>query len=207
MPPAPIRADRTAWRQFLRTQASSTLACDFFHVDCAVTLQRIYVFFVIEIRTRRVYILGTTHEPRRSLDNSAGTKPCYRPRRSDRQLPVPHPRPDQPVTIAFDTVFADVGIQIIKIPPRCPQANAYAEWFTRTVRAEPTDRILVFGQRHLRRLLAEYVSHYNQERPHRGRNLQPPSPIQLVQSEAIATSSIVRHPILGALINEYRHAA
>jgi transposase InsO family protein len=104
-------------------------------------------------------------------------------------------------------VLADTGIQIVKIPPRCPQANAYAERFVRTVRAELTDRMLIFGQRHLRRLLAEYGSHYNQERPHRGRGLQPPSHAQPVPSEATATSTIVRHPILGGLINEYRHAA
>src|SRR5664279_1741708 len=63
VPLAPTRADRTSWRQFLRTQASTMPACDSFPVDCAVTLQRIYVFFVIEINTRHVHILGTTTNP------------------------------------------------------------------------------------------------------------------------------------------------
>jgi putative transposase len=205
IPSAPIRADRTSWRQFLRTQATTMLACDFFRVDCAVTLQRIYVFFVIEIHTRHVHILGTTTNPdgpwtsqqARNLvadleDRTAEFRFLIRDRAGQ-------------FTTAFDAVLADTGIQIVKIPPRCPQANGYAERFVRTVRAELTDRMLIFGQRHLRRVLAEYVCHYNQERPHRGRQLQPPSPVHPVPSEA--TSTIVRHPILGGLINEYRHAA
>ena len=205
IPPAPTRADRTTWRQFLRTQASTTLACDFFHVDCAFTLQRIYVFFVIEIHTRHVHVLGTTTNPdgpwttqqARNLVSELGH------RAADFRFLI-RDRAGQ-FTAAFDTVFADTGIQIVKIPPRCPQANAYAERFVRTIRAELTDRMLIFGQRHLRRVLGEYVSHYNQQRPHRGRGLQPPSPAQLVPAEA--TSTIARHPIIGGLINEYHLAA
>ena len=205
IPPAPTRADRTTWRKFLRTQASSMLACDFFHVDCAVTLQRIYVFFVIEIHTRHVHILGTTTNPdgpwttqqARNLVADLGDRP------SDFRFLI-RDRAGQ-FTTAFDTVLADAGIQIVKIPPRCPKANAYAERFVRTVRAELTDRMLIIGQRHLRRLLDEYVSHYNQQRPHRGRGLRPPSPIQPAPTNP--TSPVVRHPILGGLINEYRHAA
>jgi transposase InsO family protein len=170
-----------------------------------VSLRRIYVFFVIEIHTRHVHILGTTTNPdgpwttqqARNLvtdleDWTANFRFLIRDRAGQ-------------FTAAFDTVFADVGIQVVRIPPRCPQANAYAERFVRTVRAELSDRMLIFGQRHLRRVLAEYVSHYNQERPHRGRELQPPSPVQSVPGGA--TSTIVRHSILGGPINEYRHAA
>jgi hypothetical protein len=63
IPPAPIRDTDATWRQFLRTQVSTMLACDFFHVDCAVTLQRIYVFFVVEVGNRSVHLLGTTTNP------------------------------------------------------------------------------------------------------------------------------------------------
>lgn len=173
IPPAPTRADRTTWRQFLHAQASTMLACDFFHVDCAVTLQRIYVFFVIEVHTRRVHILGTTTNPdgpwttqqaRNLVTELEGRSANFRFLIRDRAGQF---------TTAFDTVLADTGIQIVKIPPRCPQANSYAERFVRTVRAELTDRMLIFGQRHLRRVLDEYLAHYNEQRPHRGRELQP----------------------------------
>jgi putative transposase len=84
-------------------------------------------------------------------------------------------------------------------------SNGYAERFVRTVRAELTDRMLIFGQRHLRRVLAEYASHYNHQRPHRGRELRPPSPHWTVPTEE--PSEVMRRTILGGLINEYHHAA
>lgn len=206
IPPAPIRADRTSWREFLRTQASTILACDFFHVDCAVTLQRIYVFFMIEINTRRVHILGTTSNPdgpwtaqqARNLVADLGD------RTSEFRFLI-RDRAGQ-FTGAFDAVFADAGIHVVKIPPRCPQANAYAERFVRTIRAELTDRMLILGRRHLRHVLAEYVSHYNRQRPHRARGLHPPSPVGPAPSQ-LPTRDVVRHPILGGLINEYQLAA
>jgi putative transposase len=214
--PAPTRADPTTWRQFLRTQATTALACDFFHVDCAVTLQRIYVFFVIEIHTRHVHILATTTNPdgpwttqqaRNLVADLEDRASQFRFLTRDRAAQF---------TAKFDTVLADAGIQIVKIPPRCPQANAYAERFVRTVRtvrAELPDRMLIFGQRHLRKVLEEYVSHYNQRRPHRAQDLQPPSPIQPAPIDPTPTVlrhpilAVLRHPILAGLINEYRHAA
>lgn len=79
-------------------------------------------------------------------------------------------------TVSFDAVLAEVGIQVVRIPPRCPRANCFAERFIRTPRAELSGRMLIVNQRHLHAVLTEYVRHYNGRRPHRARDLRPPRP-------------------------------
>ncbi|WP_131771065.1 DDE-type integrase/transposase/recombinase, partial [Candidatus Protofrankia californiensis] len=144
LPPAPKRQTDTTWRQFLRTQASTTLAVDFFHVDCAVTLQRLYCFFVLEAGSRYVHILGITANPDgpwttqqiRNLLVDLGD------RAADFHFLV-RDRAGQ-CTASFDAILADAGITTVTIPPRTPRANAYAERFVRTVRTEVTDRMMIF---------------------------------------------------------------
>jgi hypothetical protein len=80
-------------------------------------------------------------------------------------------------TAIFDAVLADAGFQAVKIPPRSPRANAYAERFVLTVRTEVTDRMLIFGERHLRTVLAHYVTHYNRRRPIAAATSARPGPI------------------------------
>jgi putative transposase len=102
-------------------------------------------------------------------------------------------------------VLAAAGIQAVKIPPRSPRANAYAERFVLTARTEVTDRMLIFGERHLRSILAEYEAHYNGRRPHRSRQLHPPRPDHPIAD--LSRERIKRRPVLGGLINEYERAA
>jgi putative transposase len=108
-------------------------------------------------------------------------------------------------TAAFDAVMADAGIEVVKIPPRSPRATCFAERFVLTVRTEVTDRMLIFGERRLRSVLARYAVHYNRQRPHRSLQLRPPRPNATVPEPIRA--GIRRRPILGGLINEYEVAA
>ena len=201
IPPAPERGSDTTWRKFLRTQASTMLAADFFHVDCAVTLQRLYCLFVMEVASRYVHIRGitanrdgpwTTNLLMDLGDRAAGFRFLVRDRAGQ-------------FTSAFDAVLAGAGIEVVKIPPRNPKANAYAERFVLTARKEVTDRMLIFGERHLRTILAQYEAHYNGRRPHRSRQPCPPRPDHPVAD--LSRKRIQRRPVLGGLINEYERAA
>jgi putative transposase len=148
------------------------LAADFFHVDCAVTLKRLYCFFVIEVGSRCVHILGVTANPdgRWTTQQARNLLMDLGDRAADFRYLI-RDRAGQ-FTEAFDAALADDGIKAVKIPPRTPRANAYAERFVLTARTELTDRILIFGERHLRTVLAQYETHYNGRRPH----LRPPRP-------------------------------
>jgi putative transposase len=151
-------------------------AVDFFHVDCAGTLQRLYCFFVMEAGSRYVHIPGVTTNPDgpwtvqqiRNLLMDLGD------RAADFGFLV-RDRAGQ-FTESFDAALASTGIEALKIPPRSPRANAYAKRFVLTVRTEVTDRMLILSQRHLRLVLAQYETHYNRRRPHRSCQLRPPRP-------------------------------
>jgi len=181
------------------------LATDFFHVDCAVTLRRLYCLFVMEVGSRYVHVLGVTANPdgRWTVQQIRNLVMDLGDRVTDFRFLV-RDRAGQ-FTASFDAVLADAGIEAVKIPPRCPRANAYAERFVLTVRTEVTDRMLIFSERHLRAVLTEYETHYNGRRPHRSRQLRPPRPDHPVA--APSRERIQRRAVLGGLISEYERAA
>jgi putative transposase len=108
----------------------------------------------------------------------------------------------------FDDVFRSEGVKVLLTPVRAPRANAYAERWVRTVRAECLDWLLIVGRGQLERVLRVYVQHYNRHRPHRALGLQAPdSPAGLTVVGEDQQSKIRRRDLLGGLLHEYRRAA
>jgi putative transposase len=162
------------WREFLRAQAQSIVACDFFTVE-TLSLRRLYVLFFIELGTRRVHLAGCTANP-------SGVWVVQQARQlawslSERLTPLRfliHDR-DSKFSHAFDQVFRSQGIEIIRTPLRAPRANALAERWVGTVRRDCLDWILIFSRGQLEHVLQIYVDHYNSHRPHRALGLTPPT--------------------------------
>jgi transposase len=147
--PAPRRTGAT-WSQFLRAQARGMLACDFFTVE-TVFLRTLYVLFFIELSTRRVHVAGTTSGP-----DSAWVTQQARNLAITGRLEAKHillRDRDAKFSGAFDEVFRTEGLRVVRTPVRAPKANAVAERWVGTVRRECTDHVLIFGRRHLERVL------------------------------------------------------
>jgi transposase InsO family protein len=199
--PAPERT-RSSWRAFLRQQAASVLACDFLTVETAF-LQRIYVLFFISLATRRIEYIACTSSPdgrwaaqqARNLVMQLGEEHTFRFLVHDRDTKFSH---------AFDAVFRTEGIKVIRTPVQAPNANAYAERWVRSLRAECLDRILIVGRRHLEHVLRVYRRHYNEHRPHRALRLLPPNGRDPTPLNAAAR--LQRRDLLGGLIHEYEAA-
>jgi putative transposase len=155
--PAPQRT-HLSWRAFLRAQAASMLACDFLTIE-TIFLQRIYVLFFISLATRRIEYVACSSNPdgrwvAQQARNLVMQLDDERPFRF-----LIHDR-DTKFSQAFDEIFRTVGIRVIHTPVQAAKANAFAERWVRTVRADCLDRILILGRRHLQHVLRVYGRHY-----------------------------------------------
>jgi putative transposase len=182
---------RLSWRAFLRTQAQSMLAADFFTVE-TIALQRLYVLFFIELGSRHVHFAGCTANPTGPWVTQQSRQFAWTLQERARSFRFLIRDRDSKFTRDFDAVFASEGIRIIETPARAPKANATAERFIRTVRAE----------------CSVFADHYNTHRPHRSLELKPPDPIACqLQIAHSPTTLVQRRDRLGGLIHEYRTAA
>ena len=208
-------APRAAWTQlpagpaqrgpqFLRSQAAGILATDFFTVE-TIGLKTLYVLFFIELSTRRVHLAGVTAHP----DSAWVTQQARNLAIDERLSGVRFLLRDRDTKFSgpFDAVLSAEGVRVIRTPIRAPRANAFAERFVRTVRRECLDHVLIYGRRHLERVLQAYVAHYLAERPHRGLRLAVPAGNRTPQVRRTTRTPVERRDVLGGLIHEYRRAA
>lgn len=204
--PAPERGQRTPWSTFLRAHWEGIAAADFFTVEVLslVGLVRYHVFFVIELSTRRVHLAGIVHEPggrwmmqvgRNLTDVIDGFLLGKRFLIVDR---------DPLFTAAFRRLLADAGVEVVRLPARSPNLNAYAERFVRSVRDDCLNHIVPLGETHLRRVLREYLEHYHLERNHQGLDN---ALIQPRAGPANDNGEVLRKQRLGGLLSFYERRA
>jgi transposase InsO family protein len=170
--PSPRRSGPT-WAEFLRAQASATLSCDFFHVD-TITLRRLYVLFFIDLERRKVFLAGFTEHPIGSWVTQQARNLAMTLEDKGHTVKFVIRDRDTKFVGPFDEILSSIGTRVITAPIRAPRANAFAERFVGTARRECLDWMLIRNERHLERVLAEFIEHYNKARPHRGIDLEVP---------------------------------
>jgi transposase InsO family protein len=206
MEPAPERNRKTTWKDFLSRHWELIAAADFFTVEVWTRrgLQRFLVLFFIELSTRRVKIAGIVSQAnglwmsqiaRDFTDPISGLFVGKRYLIHDR---------DPLFTAEFLKMLGGVGMRSVKLPPRSPNLNAYAERFVRTIKESCLDRMILFGERSLRKVIREFLEHYHRERNHQGIGNR------LITPEACppdCRSAIRRRQRLGGMLNYYYRAA
>jgi putative transposase len=203
--PAPERLRRTSWREFLAAHWEMLTAADFFTVEtwtlCGLT--RFVVFFVIDLSSRRVHIGGIHRNPDGAWMEQVGRNLVdvedgfLRGRRY-----LIHDR-DPLFTQPFEQALATAGIKAVKLPPRSPNLNAHAERFVRTIKESCLGRLIIFGERGLRKAISEFVTHYHLERNHQGLGNR----LILCRAKWDPHGRVRRRARLGGLLNYYYREA
>ena len=202
--PAPERLPHMPWSKFLKAHWEAIAAADFFTVEVwtSIGLVRYLVFFVIDLSTRRVEIAGIVPVPnglwmrqvaRNLIDDLSGFLKGKRFLIHDR---------DPLYTRGFHEVLAYGGVSPVRLPRKSPNLNAYAERFVLSIKSECLDRMVMLGERHLRRAIANYVDHYHVERCHQGIGNRP---IEGVPK--LASGPVARHERLGGILSHYYRRA
>lgn len=201
--PAPERGRHTSWHTFIKSHLGAIAGADFFTVEVlrGFGLVRYYVFFVIDIATRRVHIAGITSQPseawmkqiaRNLTDCVDGFLKRTKYLILDR---------DPLYTQVFRGMLKESGVNIVRLPSRSPDLNSYAERWIRSLRSECLSRVIPLGERHLRHLLSEYLAHYHLERNHQGLDNRIIEP--LAANTNAGEGIVQRRERVGGLLNYY----
>ena len=207
--PAPEREKSRTWKQFMKTHWDSLCGCDFFTVEALgfTGTIRYMVFFVVAVKTRAVEIAGIATNPdgewmlqmaRNLTDSVDGIL-----RNATHLI---HDR-DPIFTEAFAAILGERGVKCVRIPAQSPNCNPHAERFVETIKYECLNHLVLFGERHLRYVIKEFMAHYHRERFHQGLGGQ------LIERQAIATNGtgacdkVARRSRLGGILNYYHREA
>jgi putative transposase len=209
--PSPQRAQHTPWKTFIQAHFDSIAAADFFTIEIwtRVGLTRYLVFFVIDLSTRQVEIVDIAPVPdglwmkqiaRKLIDDFDGFLRHKRFLIHDR---------DPLYTREFRSMLSMGGIRSLRLPPRSPNLNAYAERFVLSIKSECLDRMIIVGERHLRHVIDEYVEHYHHERNHQDmdNSLLMTQQSRTLNEPQSVSSNVHRHQRLGGILNFYARTA
>jgi putative transposase len=192
------------WKDFLHQHATDIWACDFCCVR-TLTFQTLYVFFLIHHATREIVHVRVTLHPTAVWTGQQLVNACF-----EHEPPKYLIRDRDSIFGAeFSRRVHGLGVREIRTPVRAPKANSIAERFIGTLRRECLDHVFVLNQRHLQKLIDEFVGYYNRHRPHRSLNHRPPCPAAgAVSSNSTGPpAAILAEPVLGGLHHVYRKAA
>ena len=204
--PAPEHRKHLPWKTFLRAHWGAIAAADFFTVEIwtRTGLTRYFVFFVMDLATRKVEVAGITAFPsgvwmtqiaRNLTDVAIGFLSDHRYLICDR---------DPLYTQEFRETLRAAGVTPVRLLPRSPDLNAYAERFVRSIKEECLDKLIVVGERHLRMAIGEYVEHYHAERNHQGLDNALLAPASTVGE---LSGPVVRRERLGEMLSYYHRKA
>lgn len=192
------------WKDFLNRHAQDIWACDFLAVR-TLTFQTLYVFFLIRHSTREIVHIRVTRHPTAAWTGQQLVNACF-----EREPPKYLIRDrDGIYGHEFSRKVRALGIRAIRTPVRAPKANAIAERFVGTLRRECLDHVFIFNERHLQKVLDEFVDYYNRHRPHRSLDYQSPYPVSVIPLPASTgpPARVIAEPVLGGLHHIYRNAA
>jgi putative transposase len=189
------------------TRPPGSLPATCFTVD-TIWLRRLYVLFFIEIGTRRVHLAGVTASPDGAWVTQQARNLLLVLEEQGRRMRFLLRDRDAKFCRSFDDVFRSEGAEVLVTPVQAPRANAYAERWVRTVRAECLDWLLMVGRGYLEQVLRVYAEHYNRHRPHRALQLEAPDrPVRPTVVGEDRQGGVYRRDLLGGLLHEYRRAA